>query len=514
MNPANAPLVTRTAFTAFCRIVFCAVLAGAACGHSFAQSTPQQAPQTSGTQTSALPGVGQMALTTKSERARQLFNESIVQAGNYRIDECLNDLRGAVKEDPTFASAWAVLSLNATDSKEAAQALEEARKSAGLASPSEQLLVRWIAALKSNYQIGAITSLNDLIAAAPKDKNVLYLGGRWFFDQNKQQRAVKLFESALQVDPNYTPVLNRLGYAYASMGQFAKAAELMQRYVAAMPDDPNPEDSYGDILFKAGRYDEAQTHFEAALKKDPKFGPSQHELGDVFAMKGDQEAARVAYRKAATFATNPRRSIEYRSSIGLTYVREGNLAQADKEFSALAAEAKAGGYSDLEASLHLTMARYQQDAAASLKHLSAAEDAVRGDEHMATAQRDEWMAVIRRWRGMRSMHQGNSGMTEVCLRLLQDKSEETENDEVSNEYHALQGAWFANQKKYSEAAPHLEEAGDTYSLALLSQVKTALGDTAGAEAARKQLLSIHESTIDGVLVVEPARTRESAEAKH
>jgi tetratricopeptide (TPR) repeat protein len=400
-----------------------------------------------------------------------------------------------------------LLAYQATDSKESADALEQARKLAGVSSPSEQLLVRWVGALKSNYQLGAISSLNDLVAAAPKDKYVLYLAGRWFFDQNKPQRAVKLFEDVLQIDANFTPVLNRLGYAYASMGQLPKAEELMKRYVAAMPNDPNPEDSYGDILFKAGRYDGAQAHFEAALKKDPKFGPSQHELGDVFAMKGDEEAARAAYRKAAAVATNPRRSIEYRSSIGLTYVREANLAQADKEYSALAAEAKAAGYSDLEASLHLTMARYQADDAASLKQLAAAEDAVRGDEHMATAQRDEWMAVIRRWRGMRSMHQGNTGLTEVCLRLLQDKVQDTDNEEVAGEYHALQGAWLANQKKYSEAAAELQETDDVYSLALLAQVKTALGDAAGAAASEKQLLALHEWTIEGVLVVEPARSR-------
>lgn len=447
-----------------------------------------------------------MTLTTRSPQAQQLFGQAIVESGNYRLDECLNDLRSAVKEDPNFAAGWALLSYYATNSKEAAESLEQARKLAGLASPSEQLLVRWIGALKSNYQLGAISSLNDLVAASPNDKYVLYLAGRWFFDQGKQQRAVSLFEKVLQLDPSFTPVLNRLGYAYASMGQLPKAIELMQRYVAAMPNDANPEDSYGDILFKVGRYDEAQTHFEAALKKDPKFGPSQHELGDVYAMKGDQEKAREAYRKAAADASNARRSIEYRSSIGLTYVREGNLSRADQEYEALAAEAKSKGFSDLEAQMELTMARYQTDDDAALKHVSAAEDAVRADEHMSAAQRDELMATIRRWRGMRSMHAGNTGMTEVCLRLLEDKMQETGNDAVSEEYHALEGAWLTNQKKYSEAVPHLEAAdGDVFSLALLAQVKTAMGDSAGAAAARQQLLAMHESTIEGVLVIEPAR---------
>lgn len=489
-----------------------ALLCSAACA---AQSAPRpkSAPLPAQAPAAAV-GPGQLALTAASPRSRELFGQAIVDAGNYRLDECLAGLRDSVKEDPNFAAAWALLSFYSPDSKESTSAIDRANKLAGQASLGEQVLIRWISALKSNYQLGAIASLNDLVAAAPGDKYVLYLAGKWFSDQNKPQRAVALFDKVLQLDPAFTPVLNRLGYAYAANGDLQKAIDLMRRYVAAAPNDPHPEDSYGDVLFKAGRYDEAQAHFESALKKDPKFGPSQHELGDVFAMKGEQEKARDAYRKAAADAANPRRSIEYRSSIALTYVREGNLAQADKEYSALAAEAKAAGFLDLAAQWHLTMARYQPDDDASLKHLAAAEEAVRSDENMAPAQRDELMAAIRRWRGVRSMHSGNTGMTEVCLRLLQDKWQETENEEIGSQYHALQGAWLANQKKYSEAAAELDDAGDVFSLALLAQVKLASGDAAGAAAARKQLLALHESTIEGVLVIEPARRTDGAQAKN
>lgn len=492
-----------------------ALVCSAACA---AQDAVPQGKVTPAAQPASAPaiensGPGQLTLTATSAHSKELLGRAIVDAGNYRLDECLADLRDAVKEDSNFAAAWALLSFYSTDSRESTNALDRANKLAGQASLGEQVLVRWISALKSNYQLGAIASLNDLVAAAPNDKYVLYLAGKWFSDQNKPQRAVSLFEKVLQLDPAFTPVLNRLGYAYAANGDLQKAIDLMQRYVAAAPNDPNPEDSYGDVLFKAGRYDEAQAHFESALKKDPKFGPSQHELGDVFAMKGEQEKARDAYGKAAADAANPRRGIEYRSSIGLTYVREGNLAQADKEYSGLAAEAKAAGFPDLEAQLHLTMARYQRDDDASLKHLAGAEEAVRSDENMAPAQRDELMAAIRRWRGVRSMHSGNTGMTEVCLRLLQNKWQETENEEIGSQYHALQGAWLANQKKYPEAAAELDDAGDVFSLALLAQVKLASGDAAGAAAARKQLLGLHESTIEGVLVIEPARRTGSAQAE-
>jgi len=454
------------------------------------------------------PNTEQMRLTTKSEHARELFGQAIVLNGNYRLDECLKSLRTAVGEDATFAAGWSLLAYFATDAHEAADALAHAQSLAGKISPSEMLFVRWVAALNHNDRIAAISSLNDLTKQESGDKYVLYLAGRWFVDQRDQQKAIPLFEKILVLDPQFTPVLNRLGYAYAAMGDMAHAETLMQRYLAAMPADPNPEDSYGDILFKAGRYQEARSHFEAALKKDPGFGPSQHELGDVFAMLGNQDAAREAYHKSALVAANPRRSLEYRSSIALSYVRDNLYGFADREYSALAAEAKAQKYPDLEASFHEAMALYQSDDLTAMKHLNAAEAALRGDEDLATVTRDEHMAMIRRWRGMRSLHAGNPAMTDVCIRVMEQKYESTENEFIGDQLHALRGARLWQQKQFAEAIPELEQANDdAFSLELLARAKRASGDATGADAALRQLLAIHASTMGAVLVVEPTRQK-------
>jgi predicted Zn-dependent protease len=477
---------------------------------SFAQ---QNATQSSATNPASKPTTEQMRLTTKSEHARELFGQAIVLSGNYRLDECLKSLRTAVGEDANFAPGWSLLAYFATDAHEAADALAHAQSLAGKISPSEMLLVRWVAALKRNDQIAAISGLNDLTKLESGDKYVLYLAGRWFVDQRDQQKAVPLFEKVLVLDPEFTPVLNRLGYAYAAMGDMARAESLMQRYVAAMPADPNPEDSYGDILFKAGRYQEARSHFELALKKDPGFGPSQHELGDVFAMLGNQDAAREAYHKSALVAANPRRSLEYRSSIALSYVRDNLYGFADREYSALAAEAKAQKYSDLEASFHEAMALYQTDDHAAMKHLYAAEAALRSDEDLATVTRDEHMAVIRRWRGVRSLHAGNPSMADVCIRVMEQKYESTENEFIGDQLHALRGAWLLEQKKFAEAIPELEQASDdAFSLELLARAKRESGDAIGADIVLRQLLAIHASTMDAVLVVEPARQKSAVSA--
>ena len=454
-----------------------------------------------------------MRLTTKSERARELFGEAVVYSGNYRLDECLKSLREATSEDNDFAAGWALLSFYATDAKESAEALGHAQSLSGRVTPSEMLLVRWVTALKKNEQLAAISNLNDLTRKETNDKYVLYLAGRWFVDQRDAQRAIPLFERILELDPDFTPVLNRLGYSYAAMGDMPRAEALMQRYVAAMPADPNPEDSYGDILFKAGRYAEGKEHFEHALKKDPGFGPSQHELGDVYAMLGNQAAAREAYEKSAKVAANARRNLEYRGSIALSYVRENMLGFADREYTELAAEAHSKKFADLEAGFHEAMAMYQADDLAAMKHLDAAETAIREDADLAAVTRDEHMALIRRWRGVRSLRAGNAAMAEVCLHVLEERYGRTDNEWIGTQMHALRGTLLLEQKKPSEAIAELEQAGDdAFSLDLLARAKRETGDGAGADAAMRQLLGIHASTMESVLVVEPARVKATVTA--
>jgi hypothetical protein len=69
------------------------------------------------------------------------------------------------------------------------------------------------------------------------------------------------------------------------------------------------------------------------------------------------------------------------------------------------------------------------------------------------------------------------------------------------------------QHEYPEAIAELEQAADdAFSLDALARAKRESGDTAGADATVRQLLAIHSSTMDAVLVVEPERAKASVTA--
>ncbi len=99
-------------------------------------------------------------------------------------------------------------------------------------------------------------------------------------------------------------------------------------------------------------------------------------------------------------------------------------------------------------------------------------------------------------------------MADVCIRVMQQRYEATENEFIAGQLHSLRGAWLLEQKKFAEAISELEQADDdAFSLVLLARARRQSGDAAGADAALLQLLAIHSSTMDAVLVVEPARQK-------
>jgi tetratricopeptide (TPR) repeat protein len=449
-----------------------------------------------------------MPLTTKSEKARTLFESAISKKGNYRINECLADLRAAVKEDEKFAEAWALLGHFTDNSAESAEAFGKARSLAPQTSAPEQLFIGWLSSISSNDMMGAIRNANDLLPQYPRDKYVLFLGADWFSDQGSIGRARDFFERVIQLDPQFTAAYNRLGYAYAFLGNYPKALETMQRYAALLPKDPNPQDSFADISMKAGKLNDALVHFRAALALDAKFAASLHGLGDTYMLLGDYAHAREEDAKAMANAANQRRAIWYQSSIAQTWVREKNFAKADAEFAAILERAHRENLHDAEATMLVQMSLYQRDPKSALELLEKADESLRQGKNLSPLERDEALSSILRWRAVRAVEAGNTVLAGECIEKLRAKFYASGNDVISANYHAALGAQLSSQKKYSEAIAHLEEdRSNPYSLRLLAAAYRGSGSANSAEAAEARLLNYYEPTMEQALVVVRERER-------
>jgi len=98
---------------------------------------------------------------------------------------------------------------------------------------------------------------------------------------------------------------NWLAYHYAVRGENLKEAErLSQQALAVAPDDPGALDTYGLILYRQGRYQEAEEVFIRVNKAMPTAEHIVHFADNALAM-GKTEMARAAYQRALQAGASP-----------------------------------------------------------------------------------------------------------------------------------------------------------------------------------------------------------------
>lgn len=449
-----------------------------------------------------------LPITTASPKARELYNKGMEDYENLYLERCNDDWRAAVKEDPNLAVAWAWIAFNSGNPAEVAAAREKAKTLAPKLKPGEQLMIAWIVKVQEGDFIGGITAMNDMLEMYPRDKHLLYLAGNWLMGENGDDQARRFFEKALVLDKNFPAALNDLAYEEARHREFEKAFTAMDRYVALLPNEPNPQDSYGELKRMAGEFDSALTHYRAALKMDPDFISSQVGLGDTYALMGNQEQARVEYDKAIRFAHNEADRMLYSIQKAMTYVRESNYAEADKQLQEIAATAHAKEHDLQEAQALRQMAEYQTDDNVALKHLKLAEEALSHRATISASDRDEELSRILRMRVVREANSGNQPAAQKTVQQLEALANGSRNRVVQSSYQGAAGTLLMSQKKYEDAIAHLEEDQDNpFTMELLVQAYYQTAQTEKLHEIEVKLRGTNVPTMEQALVVPAARAR-------
>lgn len=443
-----------------------------------------------------------MPITSHSAAAKNTYEDAMFLAENLRTTEALEKFRAAVKQDPQFATAWAQIARISKDPSEEKRASEKAKASAAKGSNGEQLLIKWITGTHENNLVGAISAMNDLQAMYPTDPRLGFMLGQWLTIQNSSDRAIQVLEQTTKANPKYAAAYNELGYAYSAIGDHEKAISTMKRYVELLPNEPNPHDSYAELNRLAGHYDEALKHYREALKMMPSFTSSRLGLGDTYALMGDQKKAREEYDKAIAQETSARDKLDYKFQRAMTYVREKHMANAEKAFSALAVEADAAGFSDLEAECHRAVAIvFEQSGNAALKHIEEAEAALSHKHATSETAVQEELSKVLRSKAIIAAEDGKDDAAQSALKRLEEMARNSRDQIVQASYHGAKGGVLFYQKKYADAIQELSDDQDN----ALSQVRLAeayekTGNTADAKSTRSALDNLHRVLLEDALV--------------
>ena len=136
------------------------------------------------------------------------------------------------------------------------------------------------------------------LAAFPDDLDILYARGLSWERRDDIARAEADLRRILVIEPESVATLNALGYTLADRtDRYQEALELINRARAAEPDNAAIIDSYGWVLYRLGRTEEALGELRRAyaLQKDAEIGAH---LGEVLWVLGKRDEARKYFEQA------------------------------------------------------------------------------------------------------------------------------------------------------------------------------------------------------------------------
>lgn len=493
----NRRRALQTALLSLLAAGFAALPSGTPAQHSAAKKSALPAPKSD-----------TVPVTTSSTEAREDYDMGMMNREDLLfIEEGVDFMREAVKKDPHFGLGHAALAYFSTDPKESRSERRLARTYMLSVTPDERLLIRWFNGTKDGELVPAIASMNDLMARYPNDKRLANMYAEWLCsEQQNFDRGSEVLENVLKKDPNYYPALNNLAYCYAIGGKVDLAPPLMDRYVVALPGQPNPQDSYAEILRMSGNFQGALEHYRAALKISPKFTSSQVGIASTYALMGDQARAREEYAKAFDMTRDASTRLGYKMLWAMTYYREGQPRIARKAFSDLDVEAHESGLTIQEAEIHRTQALFNSDFESALRDLDDAQSDLAKKADLAAGERNVELATILQTRAFLCARAGKPVLAQKAFEHLGPVAENSRDNLVQQSYHSAKGATLFAKGKYAEAVEELgEDPRNPLSLDLLADAQSKLGKPSEGQKTLVTLAAINDERVETAFAVPQAR---------
>ncbi|HEX7338086.1 MAG TPA: tetratricopeptide repeat protein [Gemmatimonadales bacterium] len=459
-----------------------------------------------------------MPLTTKSEEAKALYQRGLGLADQLRAHDARQLFQQAVAKDPDFAMGHYQLALTSPTTKEFRAHLDKAAVLAGNASDGERLTILSLQASANADPAKSLEYAKEAAAKYPQDPRThTVLGNAYFFGQQDYENARGELQKAVDVDPNFSPAYNMLGYAQRSLGNYPEAEGAFKKYIELVPNDPNPYDSYAELLMKTGRFDESIVQYRKALSIDPHFLGSHFGIasGLIFQGKHDQALAEAQKMERAARNDGDRRFAMFTRT--LVYVDQGKtdraLGEMQKQYEL---GAKAGDTAAMAGDLVqmgdilLTAGRTDQATTRYAQALDLQEKSSLSSEVKEDAKLAYHYATGRVALAKRDLAKAKAEVTAYL-----EGATAKQNPGRIHQAHELAGTVALAEKKFDQAISELEQANqlDPYVLYSLGLAYEGKGDRSRAGEMFKQAAEAYTlPTLNYVFIRAKAKDRAARRA--
>ena len=433
---------------------------------------------------------GKVPITTSSDEARTLYLRGRELAEALRGTDARALYKQAVEKDGQFALGYVGLANTSGTNKEFIDAVSRAVELAGGVSEGERHVILGLEAGLKADPGSQRDHYAQLVAAFPNDERARTLMGNFYFGRQEYGKAIEQYEKANTINPSFSPVYNQLGYAYRFLEKYSESERAFKKYIDLLPADPNPYDSYAELLMKMGRFDESIKSYEKALSIDPHFVASYIGIGNNQLYMDRPAEARATFAKLLSVArtTGERRAAHFWTAA--SYVQEGATNQALEEIQ------KSYALSEREHDM-ATMSGDLTQMGDILRESGQPEPALKNYEQAVTlmnqaAAPEEVKAAARRnllfEQGRVAVAQGDLATAKARSTAYAAEVAVKSRPFEIRQQHELAGLIALAERRPGEAAAELRQANqqDPRVLFLLAQALRASGDAAQAGAFAKR----------------------------
>ncbi|MES2307075.1 MAG: DUF4388 domain-containing protein [Gemmatimonadota bacterium] len=220
----------------------------------------------------------QRAIERAGPRPALLHNLALALESLGRVDEADAALADAVqldRDDPRLWTGWGLLALRRSEPAKALERFARARDLLG----SRRAPAHWY------WGCGWAQALSEA----------------W-------QDALATIRDGVTAYPDHPVLRTTLGVLLEGTGEVGEAEAHLRHALGEDPTIPQISKNLGDLLYRAGRWDEAEESYERAAKLAPSLGDDLYfKLGNLACRRGDMSTARGHW--AAALALNPEHAL-------------------------------------------------------------------------------------------------------------------------------------------------------------------------------------------------------------
>jgi tetratricopeptide (TPR) repeat protein len=428
---------------------------------------------------------GKIPVTTVSEPARKEFLEGRDLQEKLRIQDSIAHFDRAIALDPAFALAELGRANVSPTGKEFFDHLKKAVTLSDKASNGERLLIQATEAGANGEPAKQKELLDQLVAAYPNDERAHFNLGGYYFGQQDFPQAIEHYKKATELDATYSTAFNILGYAYRQNEDYQNAETAFKKYIELIPKDPNPYDSYAELLLKMGRFDESIVQYRKALEIDPNFINAHQGIASAQLYSGKPAEAAAELQKITDKARSDAERRTALFALTVVDIDSGKMDQAlqdvDKQYALGEKTNDVPGMSgdlQLKGNILLEMGKYDEAKEQFERSLKMTEASSLSQEIKDNAKLFNHYNLGRVALGKKDLATAKSEADAFVK-----GSEAKKNPFQIKQAHQLLGSIALEEKNYDKAIAELQQANqqNPYDLYRMCQAYQGKGDGAKAK---------------------------------